>query len=92
MKETCPVFDARQRGLPTNNISATLLGMYHTGNLSIYTPKYITLSTDMLITSYKHTFLSFQDGDTLHTGYIKFIATILYLFYILTYFKPYTYL
>jgi hypothetical protein len=34
-------------------------------------PQYVILSTYVVIASYSHIFLSFQDGDTLHNSSIK---------------------
>jgi hypothetical protein len=53
-----------------NTINTTLLGTYHTDNYFIYMLKYIISSINVLITSSAHVFLSFQDGDKLHTSYI----------------------
>ena len=65
--------------------------MYHTDNRFTYTLQYITVSTNILITSYICVFLSFQDGDIPHHSYrnirytLELITKILSVFYFLKY-------
>ena len=73
---------AETLGDQTSSLLLCLL-CYHTDICFVYMPQYIILSTNILISSYIHIFLTLQDGVT--HSYIEFTTKILSVFYILIY-------